>query len=198
MSTEEVKRIITSDPSKSCTLDPMPTWLLKKSLDDVLPAIVDIINASLTNGSVPSSMKCVIVSPLLKKPSLDKEILKNYRPVSNLPFLSKVLEKVVANQINDYMLQHNLHEMYQSAYKKFHSTETAFLKIQDDILCSIDNGDAVVLILLDLSAAFDLIDHVILLEHMEDILGVKDTALSGSHHTLAVVLRKLKLERSFP
>ena len=107
-------------------------------------------------------------------------MLKNYRPVSNLSFLSKVLEKVVANQLNDYMSQHNQHQMYQSAYKKFHSTETDLLKIQDDILCSIDNGDAVVLILLDLSAAFDLIDHVILLERMEGILGVKDTALKRS------------------
>ena len=85
VSTEEVKRIITSGPSKSCSLDPVPTWLLKKSLDDVLPAIIDIINASLTNGSVPDSMKCAIVSPLLKKPSLDKEILKTTGPSTLLP-----------------------------------------------------------------------------------------------------------------
>ena len=197
VSVDEVRKLITLSKCKSCSLDPIPTWLLKKSLDDILPAIVHIINLSLSNGSVPHSMKCAIVSPLLKKPTLDKEILKKYRPVSNLTFLSNVLERVVARQLIDYMSRHHLHEVYQSAYKQFHSTETALLKIQNDILCGIDSGDAVILIQLYLSAAFDLMDHKILLKRMEDILGIKDTALEWFASYLSGHSQKVKIGKEF-
>ena len=120
-------------------------------------------------------MKTSLVTPLLKKSNLDRNNLKNYRPVSNLSFLSKILEKVVAKQLKDYMDAYGLHETSQSAYKAFHSTETAILKIQDDILNAVDKNEIVVLILLDLSAAFDLIDHDILFERMKSILGITGT-----------------------
>ena len=86
-SNEEVKRLILSSPSKSCELDPLPTKLLKQCLDCVLPTITAIINRSLSESHVPISFKRAVVRPLLKKPGLDKEVLKNYRPVSNLPFI---------------------------------------------------------------------------------------------------------------
>ena len=115
--------------------------------------------------------------PLLKKLILDKEIFKNYRPVSNLAFVSKVIEKASLKQMSSHMTTHHLHTPSQSAYRPLHSTETALLKIQNDILISLDSSKGVMLILLDLSAAFDTIDHGVLLSRLESRIGVKDTAL---------------------
>ena len=76
-------------------------------------------------------MSCV--NPLLKKATVGSEILKKYRPVSNLLFVSKVLERVVAQQLTSYMTDNNLHEYLQSAYKPGHSTEAALVKVHNDI-----------------------------------------------------------------
>jgi hypothetical protein len=105
---------------------------------------------------------------------LNPDILKNYRPVSNLPFISKILEKVVNACIKHHLVSNFLHEPFQSAYQKFHSTERAFLKVKNDILESPDQGIVSVLVMLDLSAAFDTIDHQTLLQGLEqhvDITG---------------------------
>jgi hypothetical protein len=101
----------------SCELDPLPTKLLKPCLDHVLPLITDIVNKSLSEQCVPASFKQAIVRPLHKKPNLDKEILKNYRPVSSLPFISKILEKVANNQLENHINSHSLHDDVQSAYR---------------------------------------------------------------------------------
>ena len=122
-------------------------------------------------------MKQALVQSLLKKRSLDREVLKNYRPVSNLSYTSKLLERVVAARLNSHMNNHNIHERVQSAYKPGHSTETALLRVQNDILTNMDNQSVTVLILLDLSAAFDTIDHHVLLDCMENMVGVKGTPL---------------------
>ena len=175
-STDEVYNIIKRTPSKSCCLDPIPTHLLKKTRSSVIPLITTIINLSLQHGTVPSALKSAIVTPLLKKPSLDPDILKNYRPISNLPFISKVLEKVIAARLNEYLSTNSLFEPLQSAYKQFHSTETALIKVHNDIIMSLDTGHYVILVLLDLSAAFDTIDHAILLERLST-LGIQDLAL---------------------
>ena len=117
------------------------------------------------------------VKPLLKKPSLDKELLKNYRPVSNLPYISKVIEKVVAKRLDDHINENSLYDNLQSAYRAFHSTETALLRVHHDIAASLDMGNCVALVMLDLSAAFDLIDHTILLRRLELSYGISGTAL---------------------
>ena len=169
---EEVWKIICKSPSKSCTLDPIPTWIIKDAKNELLPTITDIISASLRSSEVPTSMKSAVVTPLLKKATLDPEILKNYRPVSNLSFVSKVLERVVAQRLTSYMTDNNLHEYLQSAYKPGHSTETALVKVQNDILTSIDQHGIVILILLNLSAAFDTINHDVLFSRMESTLGI--------------------------
>ena len=93
----------------------------------LITPITSIINLSLTEGSFPSQFKSAHVSPFLKKPSLNKDSMKNYRPVSNLSFLSKVLEKVVVNQLNTHINSSNTSNQYQSAYRKFHLPETALL-----------------------------------------------------------------------
>ena len=133
VSEDQVRKLIQAAPSKSCQLDPIPTSLLKECLDVLLPSITKIVNLCLSEGVFPDDFKTAFVKPLLKKPSLDKNELKNYRPVSNLSFLSKVVEKVVAEQINSHLVNNELSNSFQSAYKKYHSTETALLKISNDI-----------------------------------------------------------------
>ena len=133
---------------------------------------------SLIEGIVPSSMKSAVIKPLLKKENLDCNILKNYRPVSNLTFLSKVLERVVAKQLKEYMSNNNLQEPFQSAYKQYHSTESALLMVHNDILCAMENQGVTLLVLLDLSSAFDTIDHPVLLSRLQHHLGINGTILA--------------------
>ena len=108
---------------------------------------------------------------------MDKEIFKNYRLISNLKFLGKAIERIVSNRISDHITIFSLSDQYQSAYKQYHATETALLPVNNDILTSLDNGKITALILLDLSAAFDTVDHSILISRLHDFLGVQDLAL---------------------
>ena len=155
----------------------MPTSLVKDTLDVLAKLITDIMNESLSNGSVPRDFKRAVITPLLKKYNLNPNELKNYRPVSNLPFLSKILEKVVLKQCQKYLLQNNLLEINQSAYRKNHSTETAVLSVLEDLLSSIDKKLVSLVCLLDLSAAFDTIDHEILLTRLQRSFGFGGTVL---------------------
>ena len=94
-------------------------------------------------------------------------MVKNYRPVSNLPFVSKILEKVVNNQLENHINSHSLHDDVQSAYRAYHSTEIALLQVHHDIAYALDSNCCAVLLMLDLSAAFDTIDHQILFNRLE-------------------------------
>ena len=151
--------IIISSPTKSCMLDPWPTFLVKDCVDVLLPSITKLVNLSLTQGSFPCNFKKAVVTPLLKKQSLPKDELKNYRPVSGLCFISKLVEWVVASQVKCHLEANNLGNSFQSAYKSGHSTETALMSIKNDIHMSLSRGMLTALVLLDLSAAFDTIDH---------------------------------------
>ena len=102
-------------------------------------------------------MKRAVVRPLLKKGTLDHNNFKNYRPVSNLSFISKIIEKVVAELLKGYIKLHNLAEPMQSANRAFHSTETALLRIKNDLLTALHEKKMTALLLLDLSSAFDTI-----------------------------------------
>ena len=147
----------------SCDLDPIPTRLLSDHLDILLPVITQILNDSITSGTVPPDFKTAVIKPLIKKKSLHTNVLKNYRPISNLPFLSKILEKVILHQLSSHLNSNNLLSPHQSAYRPGHSTETTVLRILNEILTSLDDNKISVLLLLDLSAAFDIINHEILL-----------------------------------
>jgi hypothetical protein len=135
-----------------------------------------MINLSIHTSTVPKAWKKASVIPLLKKSTLDPEEMKHYRPVSNLPYMSKLLEKVVLTQLDDHMDKHSLREPCQSAYRACHSTETAVIKIINDILCDIDDRKCVLLILLDMSAAFDTVDHSIFLNRMQYDFGICGSA----------------------
>ena len=100
---------------------------------------------------------------MLKKSGLDSADVKSYRPISNLPVLSKLLERLVARQLLDYLNRKKLLPHLQSAYRAYHSTETAVVKVLMDILRALDAGNLTMLTLLDLSAAFDTVDHATLL-----------------------------------
>ena len=93
-------------PTNSCALDPIPAFLVKEMVDVLLPYVTAMINTSLREGRLPSSHKHAVITPLLKKPGLDAEELKNYRPVSNLTFVSKLVERVVASRLVSYLTTH--------------------------------------------------------------------------------------------
>ena len=128
---DEEKTIIVSSPNKSCDFDPLPTVLLKACLDTLLKPITDIINASLCSCLFPDDFKQVYVNPLLKKTSLPKEDLNSYIYVSNLSFISKIQEKVVVSRLRSHISSNCLSNVSHSAYKQFHSTETALLKVHN-------------------------------------------------------------------
>ena len=166
-----------SSSNSSCELDPISTKLLKDNIDTLLPGITSIVNISLQNGYFSNKLKEAVIRPLLKKSGLPL-VYKNFRPVSNLSFLSKIVEKCVAQQLTDYVKINLLGETLQSAYKSCHSTESAIVKVRSDILENISNRKVTDLILLDLSAAFDTVDHVILLNRLEHRFGITANALN--------------------
>ena len=141
---EEIIGIIKSSPDKSCKLDPILSWLLKSCARELAPVIVVIVNRCFET-SVPAELKQAHIRLRLKKPSLDPQLLSNYRPVSNLPFISKIMEKVVNNRIEQHLLENNLHDPLHSAYRKQHSNETALIKIQNDNIQALDSGRVEVL-----------------------------------------------------
>ena len=194
MSEEEVLKIIKSTPNKSCDLDPIPTSLVLECISVLLTLITNIVNYSLQEGSFPSCFKTAHVTPLLKKAGLDKNILKNYRPVSNLSYISKLIEKAVAKQINEHIAHEGISNKNKSAYRAFHSTETALLKIQNDIATSMDKGAAVGLVRLDLSAAFDTIDHSILFNCLQHWYGIDGVVLKWVQSYLNSRKQRIKID----
>ena len=158
-------------------MDSSQTFLIKECIDILLPSLTKLVNFSLSEGLVPDGFKKAVVTPLIKQASLPVEDLKNYRPVSGLSFISKLVEHVVAKQLVDHIHQHGLDNSYQSPYKSGHSTETALLSIKNDIHLSLSQGEATALVLLNLSAAFDTIDHSTLLSCLLDWFCVGGSAL---------------------
>ena len=169
-----VKECILNSAPKSCELDPIPSKLLIECPDSIL---TDLFNSSLASGIFPQCFKSALVTPILKKRCFDHNDLNNYRPVSNLCFIAKLLEKLVSSQVSAYINFHNLYNTCQSAYRPGHSTETALLKVVNDLFLSPNKGNISVLALLDFSSAFDTIDHPILVPRLHTDFGFTDTVL---------------------
>ncbi|XP_046650648.1 uncharacterized protein LOC124341758 [Daphnia pulicaria] len=153
------------------------TPLVKKFVHLLTGPISLIINLSITTGCFPSTLKHAVITPLIKKPGLDPEDLANHRPIAGLSFLSKLIERVVHRQLSTHLGAFNLLPDRQSAYRTNYSTETALLGLYNDLLCTVDAGQATAVCFLDLTAAFDTIDHTILLDSLSTRCGVAADAL---------------------
>ena len=170
-----VKECILNSAPKSCDLDPIPSKLLIECLDSILPSLTDLFISSLASNIFPQCFSSALVTPILKKECLDHNDLNNYRTVSNLCFNDKILEKLVLSQVSSYLNSHSLYNNCQSAYRPGHSTETALLKVVNDLFLSLNKGNISLLALLDFSSAFDTIDHPILVHRLHTYFGFTDT-----------------------
>ena len=175
LSEDSVRKILIKAPIKSCELDPLPTWVLRKCEDVFIRIITLIVNRSFEEGVMPTDFKLAVLISLLKKIGLER-LKKNFRPISNLPYVSKIIERAAADQIVLHMVTNGLLEPLQSAYKQFHSCETALLKVQNDILMAMDKQKVSILLLLDLSAAFDTVNYSLLLGRLSDRCGIQGHA----------------------
>ena len=168
---DKVKKIICSMATKSCKLDSLPTKFIKDGLHDILPVITNVVNASLKKGSFANAWKTATIRPLLKKPDLDL-VPKNYRPVSNLSFISKVVEKAMLQQFSVHCEANLLMPDYQSAQRTNYSCETGITRLVNYILWAMGNQNVAALSTIDLSAAFDTVDHNTLLEVLKVKFGI--------------------------
>jgi len=138
---DEILTLIRTVPTKSCTLDPIPTWLLKCLSAAIAPVICRLCNLSIQTGIVPSSLKHAHVQPFLKKPTLDLDTCCSYRSISNLSYISKLVEHVVVKHFRAHVSDHSLFPVEQSA---FHSTETTILTVHNNLLRVVDNNRVIV------------------------------------------------------
>ena len=171
----EVLKVINGlKDSKSTGTDNIDTWVIKLAAQDILPALTHIINLSIQQSIFPSMWKHAKVVPLLKKG--DPLTAKNYRPVALLPIFSKILERVMFNQLVEYLDSNKLIHPNHHGSRSGHSTATALIQMYDKWVEDVDDGKMVGVMMVDLSAAFDMVDHVILLKKLE-LFGLDDLAL---------------------
>ena len=186
ITSEELIKIVSVMNKTTCSSDPFPSKLLMSHLPTIIDTIMHIINLCLSTSVFPASFKSAVVLPLIEKPGLDPQLFKNYRPVSNLSFLSKLIEKVISSRILKHIADNKLIDKFQSAYRCGHSTETALLRVYNDIVTMVGKGNGSYLVLLDLSAAFDTIDHDTLFVILEKYVGITGSALQLLKLTIPV------------
>ena len=153
--------------SSTCTLDTLPSIFFNL----LVPDLLKIINSSLETGTFPKSLKSAVINPLLKKNNLDTSILSNYRPISNLPFIGKIIEKIVFNQLTSFLTLNNCLDNFQ-VFMPTTVLKQLSAKVTSDIRLNTYSGKASFLVLLDLSAAFDIVDHTMLLQRLENWVGL--------------------------
>ena len=178
VSIEEVSRLIRSLPNKSSALDFIPTSTLKRFSHLFAPIISKLTNLSFSQAIFPAFFKTALVLPLLEKGNLDPTIPLNYRPISNFSTILKIIERLVHSRITSHVSSSPNFNPFQSAYRKHHSTETTLLRITDSLRNIYATGHAPVLVSLDLSAAFDTLDHNIIIDILNRHFNISDLALS--------------------
>ena len=202
VSERDLQAIISELNKKECDSDPIPLKLLLKCLEEVKTIILFIVNESLKSGTFPTVLKEALVRPVIKDQNGDCNEYKNYRPISNLPFLSKIIEKCVQKQLCAHLERQNLHAQHQSGYRSDHSCETATLAVYNDLLCVSDLKSKVVLVLLDLSAAFDTVNHAKLLKKLDKQFGIRGQVLKWftsylDGRSFTVTIGKTRSDRCF-
>ena len=195
---EELYDIIKSHGLKCSPDDPVPIDLISPNLDIFIPFWVDIVNLSLRSGSM-DGLTTGVLNPLIKELNswTDVENFKNYRPVTNLVLISKLVERVVKKRLDDHMINNNLLTAKNYAYSKNHSTELLLLKVVNDLYSSFDMNMPSVVVLLDLSAAFDTVDHNKLLSILEKEIGIQGTALKWFESFLKGRTQKVKIGSTY-
>ena len=195
---DEISEIVTSFGVKCSPDDPIPASVLKTYSELLIPIWTKLVNMSLEQGSM-DCLKNAVVIPIIKQldSTMDKDEYKNYRPVSNLLFLGKLIERIVSVRLDKHMTDNNLHSEFQHGYKKCHSTETILLKVVNDLLLSCDKQFPTIVMLLDLSAAFDTVDQVKLLSILRDEIGVDGVALRWFESFLRGRTQKVKVYSSY-
>ena len=191
----ELSEIIKTSGIKTSFNDILPAHILKQVIEALLPYFCDLVNKSLATGSA-EGMKESIVNPRLKKAGIDPESLKNYRPVSDLLFISKLSERVVDRRLYEHMSINDLHCKEEHGYKKCHSPETLLLPLLNNILLSLDSCLAVILILIDLSAAFDTVDNDLELHVLEYEIGIGGAALHWFASFLKNRVQRVRVEKT--
>ena len=178
VTSEQVAAALKKAPTKHCSLDPVPTWLVKQCSAVFAPVIANMCITSFNQSSLPAGQKMAITRPLLKKPTLDSSDMNSYRPISNLSFLSKMIERLVDFRLVAYADRNSLLPKFQSAYRAQHSTETALVCLYNDMVGIIDRREVGALVLLDMSSAFDTIDHDIMIDVLQRRFDIHDAALA--------------------
>ena len=174
----EVSKSIASMSGKTSPLDLIPTNILKACSDVFSPIIMELANRSFVQGCFPSCFKVAQVKPILKKPGMDEDVLASYRPISNLSTVSKIVERLFLARLKSHVAGSKNFNAKQSGFRSNHSTETAIQSILNDIFRSADNGELSILVALDISAAFDTIDHGTLLRRLGHTFGMHGVTLN--------------------
>jgi exonuclease III len=175
ISVTDVKEAIRSLPNKNCEINAIPNRIYKLLINSISLPLCILFNESITQGNVPDTLKIARICPIFKKN--DPTEASNYRPISILPTFGKILEKIIHSQLNNFLREYNILSPYQFGFREKSSTEDALLSIIEKLYENLNNKDTSIAIFLDLSKAFDTIDHQILFKKL-DIYGIRGTALS--------------------
>ena len=181
---------------KTSPSDPLPAAVVTNCVESLLSYFVTIINKSLCEGNV-EGLKNSVIMAIYKGNNLDLNALKSYRPIFNIPFVCKLIEKVVLKQFTEHIRDSCYNSPYQHGYKKFHSTETMLLELYDEVLLGFNNNFCTVLVMIDMSAAFDTVDLDVLLQTLNSLLNIRGTAFSWFHSFLKNRSQCVKINNCF-
>lgn len=197
---DEIAALVDTMKSSSSPSDIIPTKLFINAFDTICPWVVNLFNVSLQTGVFPAFLNMPLWNQgsktLEKNP--DPTLLQHLRRISKLPFMSKLCEKAVAVLLTAYLEKYNIYDRFQSGFHKLHSTETALLKVTNDIM-SAHSGEYTVLVLLDLTSAFDTVNHTILINRLRDLVGMSGSVLDWfstyiSERSFSVSANQIMLE----
>ena len=170
-----LKHLTNLSTDKACGLDNIPAILLKSIAEHISKPLTHIYNLSIQQNNVPSSCKQYRITPVYKGTG-QRSDMNNYRPISVLPIIAKIMEKLIFDQLYSYLQNKGLLSNHQARFRPNHSTMTALINVTEYWLNKLDKGMFVGVIALDLQKAFDTVDHAILLHKMR-LYGLSDSVV---------------------